>query len=189
MLARIELPDNWTDDAATPFSFREGEGWFVIYTYPQQEFRAEKGLQALGYEVFLPTERKWIRHARYKTEKIVPLLSRYLFIRLDPSKGWPGVKDVDGVCYLLCNDYVPVRVDGDIVTTLMQSCQWGVFDETTAISRLPLGAQVQILKGPLRGFVAELRKANSAEKRADIFVNMLGKTVALKLKFAELRPV
>lgn len=179
----------WIDDDLVPRNYRGGRRWYCVYCHPQKEFRAERGLQAIGYRTFLPTERKWIRHARYKTEKIVPLLSRYLFVNFDVANGWPGLAQVDGVASLLCNDGLPVRIDEEIITALMQSCRFGVFDETTAVGRLPIGAAVKIMVGPLRGFIAELKSADSGAKRAEIFVSMLGKKMPLRMKFAELRAV
>ena len=46
-----------------PMSFQPGKRWYVVYTNVKCEFRAEKGLLAKGYDVFLPRAKRWIRHA------------------------------------------------------------------------------------------------------------------------------
>src|SRR5262249_56053552 len=66
-----------------PISFQPGKKWYVVYANIKCEFRAEKGLRAKGYDVFLPRARRWVRHARKKTERVVPLLPRYVFSGFD----------------------------------------------------------------------------------------------------------
>lgn len=171
-----------------PFSFREGRGWFAVHTWPQSEFRAQKGLARLKYETFLPTERRWIKHARYKRSVVRPLLARYLFVSFDPNHGWPGILDTDGVCAILSSDYIPVRVPTDIVDALRTDQTIGEHDETTALARMVPGAPVRIMAGPLRGFLAELASVNTAKERADVFVAMLGKQCKVRLSLVDLRP-
>lgn len=176
------------DDGLLPLRIRTEWAWYAVYCHPRCEFRANSALMAADFATFLPTERKWVRHARYKHEKIVPLLSRYLFVGCI-GDNFPRCYDMDGIHGLLSNDGRPVPIPAEIITELMASCKFGEFDETTAVARLPIGSQVQIMAGPLRGFVAELKRADSADKRAEIFVNMLGRACHMRLKFQELRPI
>ena len=53
-----------------PMSFQPGKRWYVVYTNIKCEFRAEQGLKAKGYDVFLPRAKRWIRHARRKKERL-----------------------------------------------------------------------------------------------------------------------
>src|SRR4029077_5080067 len=79
-----------------PICFQPGKRWYVVYSNIKSEFRAEQGLKAKGYDVFLPRAKLWIRHARRKKERVVPLLPRYLFVGFDINiKPWYEIRNTD----------------------------------------------------------------------------------------------
>lgn len=92
-----------------PISYRSGPLWFAAFTNPQCEFRAQFGLDSLGYRTFMPKLRKWVSHARTKKAVERPLLSRYVFFEIVPSiDGFAAARSVDGVEYIIGSDGVPM---------------------------------------------------------------------------------
>ena len=75
---------NYSD--ATVGGGLSGERWYVVHTQPHAEGRALFHLERQGYRVFCPRYRKVIRHARKKTNALMPLFANYLFLRLDVSR-------------------------------------------------------------------------------------------------------
>jgi transcriptional antiterminator NusG len=167
--------------------------WFAVYTLPRCEAKANSGIATLGYATYLPTERRWIRHARYKKAEDRPLLARYLFVGFDPDRtSWSPIRKVDGVCDLVRSAGTPSRMsqaDIDLVFALKASQMVGAFDQTSVIDRMQIGENVRIVAGPFAGFIGELCATNSAEKRAEIFVSMFGKQHTIRMEFEQLRPV
>src|SRR5262249_21998185 len=137
-----------------PISFQPGKKWYVVYANIKCEFRAEKGLRAKGYDVFLPRARRWVRHARKKTERVVPLLPRYVFVGFDINlMPWYGIRNTDGVEGVLSNNTIPVAVPTGAIEDLRAMEEMGIFDETTEVLRLSPGEQVKMIKGPFAGHV------------------------------------
>src|SRR5262245_51476055 len=55
----------------------DGERWYVAYTQPHREARAQAHLVFQGFRTFLPHNRKTVRHARKLRTVSSPLFPRY----------------------------------------------------------------------------------------------------------------
>jgi len=172
---------------------RPSFGWYVVYTHAKAEARADQGIKGLGYSTYLPMEKRWIRHARYKRAEERPLLARYLFVGFDPAeKPWSPIRNVHGVCDLVLQDGAPKRMgprDVAMVAALKASQMVGAFDHTRAVERMCAGDSVQVVAGPFAGFIGELQSANTAQARAEVLVSFLGKDHSVEMNFEQLRPV
>jgi len=170
-----------------PMSFQPGKRWYVVYTNIKCEFRAEKGLLAKGYDVFLPRAKRWIRHARRKKEQVVPLLPRYLFVGFDINlMAWYEIRNTDGVEGVLSNNSIPVAVPAAAIEDLRAMQEIGVFDETTEVLRLKEGDQVRMVKGPFAGHLCTLKSARG-KKRVEVILSLFGRENVLSLPLSALR--
>lgn len=172
-----------------PASFQAGKKWFVVYTNIKCEFRAERGLAAKGYDVFLPRARRWIRHARKKTERVLPLLPRYLFVGFDLDlMPWYEIRNTDGVEGILTNNTIPVAVPTAAIEDLRAMEEIGVFDETTEVLRLSAGDHVRMVRGPFAGRLCTLKSARGKEK-VEVVLSLFGRENVLRVPLSALRPV
>jgi len=172
-----------------PISFQPGKKWYVVYANIKCEFRAEKGLLAKGYDVFLPRTRRWIRHARKKTERVLPLLPRYLFVGFDINlMPWYEIRNTDGVEGVLSNNTIPVAVPAAAIEDLRVMQEMGVFDETTEVLRLSVGDRVKMVTGPFAGHVCTLKSARGKE-RVEVIMALFGRENVLRVPLSALRPV
>jgi transcription antitermination factor NusG len=60
--------------------------WFVLYTKPRHEFKAEEQIKSLNIEVYLPTTtvvKQWSDRKKKVTE---PLFKSYIFIYADEKE-------------------------------------------------------------------------------------------------------
>lgn len=72
--------------------------WYVVQTKPHQEFRALEQLQNQDYDCYLPTLQITKPRRGKLMPVIVPLFSRYLFIRLDAvNADWGPIRSTRGV--------------------------------------------------------------------------------------------
>ena len=174
-----------------PISYPSGLGWYAVRTEVKSEFQAQMGLLAGGFEVFLPVEKVWIRHARRKAEKIRPLLPRYLFVGFDINKTpWHPIKYTDGVEMLLISaKHVPVRIPTAAIDELRGAVKVGVYDETrTGWQGAKPGDKLLLVKGPFRDFIVALKQARP-KKRVDILLNLFGCDRELTVPLAWVRTV
>jgi transcriptional antiterminator RfaH len=171
-----------------PISFPSGKRWYVVYTNIKCEFRAEKGLRAKGYDVFLPRAKLWIRHARRKKERVVPLLPRYLFVGFDINlMPWYEIRNTDGVEGVLSNNSIPVPIPAAAIDDLRAMQEIGVFDETTEVLRLKEGDPVRMVKGPFAGHFCTLKSARG-KKRVEVILSLFGRENVLCVPLSALRP-
>lgn len=60
-----------------------GRRWYVLTPDYQREAAMAQVAAQHGAEVFMPTEKRQVRHARRIVDKAYPVISGYLFLRLD----------------------------------------------------------------------------------------------------------
>ena len=105
-----------------PTDLADGERWFVVFTLPHQEKRAQTQLENQSYRTFLPKREKTVRHARKLTTVVAPFFPRYMFIILDPEHDqWRPVNGTLGVSRLVMQGERPNPVPPGIVETLVAS--------------------------------------------------------------------
>jgi transcriptional antiterminator RfaH len=96
--------------------------WYVVYTKPNEEDRAESNLAVWGLETFYPRIKK--KQVNEFTGKAIyfsrPLFPRYIFARFDAETLLHKVCNTRGVQKVLSINYVPTPVADEIVG-LMQS--------------------------------------------------------------------
>ena len=164
-----------------PISF-PGKGTYVVETNPKCEYRAYLGLEAKGFEPFLPKEVVMVSRHRGK-RRIVdecerPLFRGYLFVNFDPNEpGWGSIADIDGVKRLLCNGYaenrIPSRVPSGAIEALMRAEGNGVFDFRPKPCGFGKGDNVRVAEGPFASFIGEVLIAKP-NKRVQVLLQVFG---------------
>lgn len=179
-----------------PISYPSGKGWFVVYTNPRCEARAQMGLDAKGFETFLPMFEDSVTRWRGKRKAVVdtrkPLFSRYLFVSFDPNKDewWDPIKSTDGVEDILSWGPVriPSRVPSGAIEALKRAEGNGVFDFRTKPCGLVKGDRVRLAEGPFAGFIGELLIAKP-NKRAEVLLSVFGRANKVVTYLANLEKV
>jgi transcriptional antiterminator RfaH len=154
--------------------------WYVCYTKPRQEFRAQENLEAQGFEVFLPTilAEKILRKQLIKRAE--PLFARYCFVR-GPSgpaqANWALLRSTKGVSHLLRfgSNLEPATVPTSLVEQLLQLCE----EKTVEKALFRPGQAVRIGSGPftgMDGFFDKMQTAANGEERAIVLLELLSKT-------------
>lgn len=161
--------------------------WYCVYSNINLESRAEAGLKAKGFGVYLPYEEKQIVHARKISLVKRPLFPRYLFVAFSVTNDpWKEISRTHGVDRLLCNGDIPSPVPAGFVEALQVSEQIGAFKPIGPDGLNP-GDFVEIIAGPFSSFIAEVKSAPDSKSRVDILVNLFGRHNKLKISVADLR--
>lgn len=154
-----------------PASFPLGRAWFVVCVLGRWEALARADIEALGFEVFCPIERKTKILRGRKTEVTEPVFPGYLFASFDRERdSWGSIAAVDGVLDIIMNLGLPVRVPDAVIERLRNADAAGVFD---AANKLSDNERVEIMEGPFAGLFARVKSA-SKKDRVKILLDCLG---------------
>src|ERR1700730_5077057 len=177
------VPDKSASDASQgPASLREltpGQRWFLVYSLPNNEVRAQFYLRRQGFRTYLAQYRKTVRHARKLRIVSAPLFPRYFFIALnlmvDP---WLSVAGTIGVSSLFTCNGRPLPVPEGVVESLILAADGG--DIVRLDDGLGPGQTVRVLVGPFAEFIGTLQRLDGPE-RARILIEIMGSAVAIDL--------
>lgn len=151
----------------------EGPRWYVIYTKPNEQERADYNLRAWGIETFNPK----MRQARYNeftdrpTYTTKPLFPRYLFARFDANLLMHKIYFTRGVSTVLNFGDGPVVVEDEIIE-LMRS-QVGADGLIKPVDELKTGDQVMIKEGPLKNLVGLFEGQGKDADRVKVLLTTL----------------
>ncbi len=168
-------------------SAADEDRWYAVHTLPHRESGAAKQLEFQGYQVFLPTHWKTVRHARrFRTVK-APFFPRYLFVRMNLARDrWRPVNGTFGVSSLVMAGDRPMPVPEGVVEELQ-----GIADPGGALSfsaSMVPGQKVRVLTGPFANRVGELVHADD-KNRVQILLDVMGVQRVVHAKQGALAPV
>ena len=106
------------------------QSWYVSIVGINQEFLAQRGISAKGFECYCPIGRKVVRHARREEIRIFPVFSRYLFINFtaDPE-GLSQVRATDGIIDVITNNWQPVEISDEVIEEIKTRETSGAFNQ------------------------------------------------------------
>jgi transcription antitermination factor NusG len=164
-----------------------GNRWYVVYTQPHREFRAQMQLAAQSFHTFLPRYRKTIRHARKLITVNAPFFSRYLFVALDLRRDqWRSVNGTLGVISLISDGSFPIPLPPGVIESLIDVSDGPGFVNLGC--DIQVGERVRVLTGPLANLVGELVRLDGAG-RVQVLLQLLNGVVAVSMNRSDLAPV
>ena len=156
--------------------------WCVAYTQPLKEIVAQQHLLDQGYEVYVPSFKKIVRHARKVEEKFVPLFPRYIFIGMDlEAARWRSVNGTRGVSHLLMsNDWNPAKVPTRIIDDLRaQEIGDGIVPVTSLVNFVK-GEKVRIVEGAFTDQMAIFQSMDD-KSRVQLLLTFMGREMKMTL--------
>ena len=160
--------------------------WFLVHTKPRLEDTALTNLERQGFECYLP--RLLVEKVRRGKATLVsePMFPRYLFVRLDASgqgQSWSPIRSTLGVSRLVHFGNRPAKANDRLVELLRSR------EQAQPAERLfKRGDAVVVADGPFAGIEA-IYQTTDAEQRSLILIDILSKTVSMKIDTAALRRV
>ena len=149
--------------------------WYAVQTKPNRENSAVVHLHRQGFEVWLPTIERRVRHARRLRLVRKPFFPGYLFVKMDLSKArWRLINSTIGVSRIVCFGKEPSRVSPQFINGLEEMLK---SDAAAMVNDgLEIDQDVEILSGPMAGLFARLINLNSAT-RVTVMLRLLGNEV------------
>lgn len=161
LMATERLQDNRDMQAMVPMLDRSVElRHFVMLTEPNKELRAEQQLRMLGFDPFVPKEKKivnygvrsaWCSVVR-KREVLRPIFRGYLFLPLNRAWSFGPIYDCDGLrqngrCFYVRNGKHVVLRPSDV--ELLRQAERVAAELAKPGSVYKPGQQVKMVSGPL----------------------------------------
>jgi transcriptional antiterminator RfaH len=149
--------------------------WQVVATRRHKERAAQAAVELLGVPTYLPLLQQWPRPA--VGAEIGPMFPGYLFAYVTPRDVHP-VGRTGGVRGFVNFGGAPARLD-DAVVDFLRSREDA--DGVIRAAPLPLGSEVVITDGPLRGFIAVVERRLSARQRVLLLLDILQRQTRVEL--------
>ncbi len=138
------------------------------------------------YVTYLPTCRRWLRHARRREIVRRPLFPNYLFVSFDLEHArWRPIFSTVGVASLICGGEIPSRVPDGVVESIRDAENSGIFDYTHAVTKLKPGDPVRVANGPFAGLIGQLQSMASRD-RVRILLGILGRQTTTVFVLSEI---
>lgn len=149
--------------------------WIAVYTGPNAEFTVRDAVNALGYEVLLPTGMVEMMHARRRMMVDRPVFPRYVFVGVPHGRSWYPLKAVTGVSGVLSMSSEPQSLNPRAVALLKAAIEANAFTEVEA-PKFEYGQQIEVLVGqtPVQAFVETVGRLLPGQ-RIDVMFKMFGK--------------
>ena len=147
--------------------------WYVIYTKPQEEDRAEKNLTAWGIETFYPKiKKKQLNQFSGKAiEFSRPLFPRYIFAKFDAERILHKIYNTRGVEKVISFNCIPSPVDDEVIDLIQSKVAADGFVRLN--DDLKRGDEVRINNGSLKGINGIFDRRMKDKSRIMILLNTI----------------
>ncbi|MBW6478680.1 MAG: UpxY family transcription antiterminator [Bacteroidales bacterium] len=152
--------------------------WYALYTRPRFEKKAEKIMHERGIRCYLPmirTLRQWSDRKKWVD---LPLFSSYIFVFSQASDLHKALS-VPGAIRFVSFEGRPVEIPENQIENIKWILSADVVSQPLA-EKIPQGAKVEIIKGPLRGLRAEMVHYNN-RKKIVLRVDQLNQSVEIQI--------
>lgn len=172
--------------------------WYAIRTATRQEHKVVEGLREMAQEhkitadVYLPCETRWVRHARVKSTKQVPLFPGYLFVHISPESLWRAER-VFGVYKVLRNlggdERQAAAIDPEFLGDLRLAETQGQLDLTNQAKKLTFtkGEHARVMDGAYAGWIGQIVEVRGKDRVA-IMLSLFGRQTLIVAKRTQLEP-
>ena len=161
--------------------------WYLIYTKPRSEARAEDNLQRQGFHTYLPWLSNQHREQSRRVLPIAPLFPRYLFVEVDVGQqSVAPIRSTFGVSNIVSFGGRLTPVSGDLIEALKQQAA------ADGLHRAPnpdfqKGERIRITSGPFEGLQGIFHVPSGCD-RVLILLDILGKTSTVSIGCQQVAP-
>ncbi len=159
--------------------------WYAVSTQPRKEFFARQHLENQGFEVFLPTSMRVVRHARKVEQRRFAYFQGYLFVAKDEGR-WRSINGTRGVrCLISAGDGPAIVPPGLIEELQARTDEDGILRYT---GPLEPGDRVRVDEGPFADFLGVVHSLKGAD-RVRVLLDLMTTTVPIEIDRKECVPV
>ena len=175
-----------TDEAERPL------GWHVLWTRSNSERLVKEQLVAKDYEVFLPMNDQWsMRSARARKQPVrrVPMFKGYLFLRhrID-RRAFLDISNTKGLVHILGTRWDRLaQVPDEELESIKRAAE--SHEPLLPYPYLKAGSRVRIIRGTLTNTQGILVRTELAKGLLVISVDLLQRSVAVRVSCADVAPI
>ncbi len=155
--------------------------WYAVQTRSRHEAKVQSGLEARGFEVFLP--RITVRSRRRDRFQLVeaPLFPGYLFVHTGLSAwAYGDIIRHCGVVRILGSKGRCTPVESEVLTSIHLLLESG--RSAYPWPRLVPGRRIRVVGGPLSGAVGTIWRCKPGKRRLVVGLELLGRSIAVDLE-------
>ncbi len=167
--------------------------WYVVHTYSGYENKVASNLektvenhklQDLIQEICVPTETVTeITDSGKRKEVERKIFPGYVIVKMVMTdESWYAVRNIRGCTGFVGPSSKPIPLTEDEVARL------GIDNRTVEVS-YKVGDSVNIVDGPLEGFVGTVEEMDVEKNRIRVTVSMFGRETPVELELAQAEPV
>lgn len=161
--------------------------WYAVYVPFRREKSASERLERMGIQTYVPLIEKTKRYVRKVKKYRIPLIHKYVFVRIDPRDKSMVLQERDVIDFLRFEGRMVAIPDAEIETLKRV-----VGDREAQIDALDthrvLGAEVEIIHGHLTGLKGVVREVLGKNKLL-VTLDTLGLTLGIQVPPKYLSPV
>ena len=163
----------------------QSRSWYLVFTKPQSEFKAQENLLRQGYETYLPLVQTSHRRNGKNIKRTNAFFPRYLFIHLDKeTDDWSPIRSTIGVAGMVRFGGLPAVVPENMIINLKKNeNELGL--QSFEKKKLKVGDKVEIIDGVFEGYKAIYQKMKNAD-RVSVLLDIVGKNTQVILSVNEL---
>lgn len=161
--------------------------WVALYTNPRAEKKTDLRLKELGFETYLPLQRKLHRWSdRWKSVE-VPLITSYIFIKMR-AKDVVSVRSAEGVSHIVSWHGLPAIVSEKEIAYIKRLMEAEAKVNVMNDSELKKGKMVRIVGGQFDGMEGILI-SNCEDGNFGIRISGLNFALVMEIEKDLLQPV
>ena len=162
------------------------DSWYLIFTKPRSETKAQENLNRQGYHTYLPMVHEY-RSFNGKNIKVAEaFFPRYLFIDLDPDDNWSPIRSTLGVSHLVRFGGIPAVVPDDLIASLKANEDKSTGLQQLVVDKFKPGDSVTVLSGPFAGFHGIYQQLKGPE-RVIVLLDIIGRSTKVIMDMRELQ--
>ena len=168
----------------------QGPRWYVIHTYSGYENKVKADLEKkiknqemeeYFFDIVVPMEEQIeIKDGKRKTN-IKKVFPGYVLIKMIVTEeSWYIVRNTRGVTGFVGSGTDPIPLTDEEIRNMG-------FDEVPINIDYDVNDNVQILNGPLEGFVGIVQEINKEKNKVKVLVSMFGRETPVELEFSQVQ--
>jgi len=157
---------------------RKDKNWFAVYVKSRHEKSVYSELQQKGIESSLPLATQTRQWSDRKKKVDVPLFRGYVFVKIDITDGKLPVLTTTGVVKFVTFSSKTVSIPEEQMFWLDQLLLSELNLETE--TDFPVGAEVDVMFGPLKGLKGRVKQKNS-ETRLIVWFDAIMQGVSVEI--------
>lgn len=154
--------------------------WYTLHTQPRKEIAVRDLLQYRGIETYLPLLVNLKQRPSRRRER--PFFARYLFARLDLAQvPLSSINYMQGMTSVVSFGGEPAEVPEEVIEWLRKRLDHAEAGDYHRGLPLVPNSRLRVIEGPLKGMEAIFERRLSAQDRARVLIQLLGRITACEI--------